>query len=327
MSWNVYITRRIPQSAITQLVEQGFNVEVFKGDEIIPGELLKEKATDCDILLCLLTDKINEDILFGAKNLKMIANYAVGYNNINLEAATRLGIPVTNTPGVLTEATADLTFLLLLGVARRVVEADRMVRKGKFKGWGPMLLLGSELSEKTLGIIGTGRIGSAVARRAAGFNMNILYTDTKSNLDIEKAYLATRTDLKTLLQESDFITIHVPLSGTTFHLINSENLNLMKKSAILINTSRGAVVDEKALVNALQSGQIAGAGLDVFEFEPDLTPGLAKLNNTILLPHIASATTETRTRMAEIAVENILSFYEGKIPPNIVNPEVLNMKK
>ena len=326
MSWNVYITRRIPESAVSRLQAKGMNVEIFDQDKFIPSEILKSKVAQCDALLCLLTDEINETVLSGAVNLKIIANYAVGFNNIDVAAATRFGISVTNTPGVLTEATADLTLLLILGVARRIVEADRLVRNGKFSGWSPMLLLGSDLTQKTVGIIGAGRIGSAVARRASGFNLKLLYTDTRLNEVIEKDFGAVRTDFRTLLQNSDFVTIHVPLNKDTFHLINRENQRLMKRTAYLVNTSRGPVVDERALLEALRAGQIAGAGLDVFEFEPRITPGLEDLDNVILLPHIASATIETRTRMAEIAVANILSLYEGKTPPNIVNPEVLQQK-
>ena len=326
MSWNVYITRRIPKAAINRLQSKGLTVKIFDQDKRIPFNVLKSKIAASDALLCLLTDEINEAVLSVAKNLKIVANYAVGFNNIDVAAATRFGICVSNTPGVLTEATADLTFLLILGIARRIIEADHLVRDGKFSGWDPMLLLGSELTHKTLGIVGAGRIGSAVARRAFGFKMRLLYTDPQPNEEIEKDFNAVRTDLKILLNNSDFVTIHVPLSEATHHLINRKTLSIMKKTAYLVNTSRGPVVDEHALLEMLRAGQIAGAGLDVFEFEPHITPGLADLNNVILLPHIASATIETRTQMAEIAAQNILSLFEGKTPPNIVNPEVLKKK-
>ncbi len=254
----------------------------------------------------------------------MIANMGVGYNHIDIAAATRRGIPVSNTPGVLTDATADLAFTLILAVARRVVEGDRRVREGKFKLWAPFLFLGREVSGKTLGIVGFGRIGRAVARRAAGFGMRVLYHN-RSRLTPaeERESPAEYADLNTLLAQADFVSLHVPLSGETRHLIGAEELSRMKPTAYLINTARGPVVDEVALLATLQRGMIAGAGLDVYENEPALTPGLADLPNVVLLPHVGSATLETRTAMAAMAARNLIAGLDGQRPPNLVNPEVL----
>ena len=254
----------------------------------------------------------------------MIANMGVGYNHIDIAAATRRGIPVSNTPGVLTDATADLAFTLILAVARRVVEGDRRVREGKFKLWAPFLFLGREVSGKTLGIVGFGRIGRAVARRAAGFGMRVLYHN-RSRLTPaeERESPAEYADLNTLLAQADFVSLHVPLSGETRHLIGAAELSRMKPTAYLINTARGPVVDEVALLATLQRGMIAGAGLDVYENEPALTPGLADLPNVVLLPHVGSATLETRTAMAAMAARNLIAGLDGQRPPNLVNPEVL----
>ena len=324
MGWNVFITRKIPQEAIDLLISNGFIVDVYEHENSIPAELLKEKVAHCDALLCLLTDSISKDVLKSANKLKIIANYAVGYNNIDLDYASKKNIVVTNTPGVLTNATADLTVTLILALARRITEGDEMTRQGLFKGWAPLLLLGVEITEKTIGIIGTGRIGSAVAQRAYGFNMHILYVDEKQNSIIEDKYKAERVELNQLFKESDFITLHVPLTDATYHLVNRERLKQMKSSAYLINTSRGAVVEEQALVEALQENWIAGAGLDVYENEPELTPGLAALKNVVLLPHIGSATLETRTKMALMAAENIIALNKGIPPPNSVQADIID---
>ena len=256
----------------------------------------------------------------GAPALKVIANYGVGFEHIDLDAATRRGIPVTNTPGVLTETTADLAFALILATARRVVAGDQRVRQGKFQYWAPLLFLGQEVNGKTLGIIGMGRIGKAVARRAAGFGMKLLYHSRTRLSPLEEQELgASLQPLETLLREADFVTLHVPLTPHTRHLIGSRELELMKDSAFLINTARGPVVDEAALVAALRQGQIRGAGLDVYEKEPELSPGLADLENVVLLPHLGSATVETRTRMAVMAAENLLAGLRGDPPPNCLN--------
>jgi len=323
MRRKVYVTRRLPQPAIDML-EERFEVEVYPEDRAIPREVLMEKVKGIDALLPLLTDKVDAEVMDAAgENLKIIANYAVGYDNIDVDAATKRKIAVTNTPGVLTETTADMAWALMFAVARRVVEADKFTRAGKFKGWGPMMFLGGDVYGKTLGVVGVGRIGSAVAKRAKGFNMRVLYTDVVRNKEIEKEVGAKKVELDELLRESDFVTLHVPLMPSTRHLIGERELKLMKKTAYLINTSRGPVVDERALVEALRKGEIAGAGLDVYENEPELSPGLAELDNVVLTPHIASASVETRTRMATLAAENIIAFFEGKRPPTIVNPEVL----
>ena len=269
------------------------------------------------------SDRITGQILEAGRDLKIVANNAVGYNNIDLAAATRLKIAATNTPEVLTDTTADLAFALMLGVARRMGEAERFVRAGKWVGFHPNLLLGSDVHGKTLGVVGLGRIGSAVAKRALGFNMEILYNDIrKVEPGLVDMLRAKFFPLQELLAKSDFITLHVPLNPETTHLIGREELRRMKKTGFLINASRGPVVDEKALLEALQSGIIAGAGLDVFEKEPQVTPELLKMENVFLVPHIGSATSATREKMAFVAVRNILAVLRGETPPNILNPEI-----
>jgi glyoxylate reductase len=276
--------------------------------------------TDKHGLLSMLTDRVDEELIEKAPNLKMIANCAVGFNNIDIAAATKRGILVSNTPGVLTDATADLTFALILSVARRVVEGDAMTRSGGFKSWAPFVFLGSEVTGKTLGIIGLGEIGKAVALRARCFRMPVLYYNRSRLPESQEQELnATYTDFSTLLSRSDFISLHVPLTDQTRHLIGKNELELMKQSAFLINASRGPVVDEKALLKALRTNMIAGAGLDVYENEPEVTPGLPDLANVVLLPHLGSATIETRTKMASLAVENLLAGLEERIPPNCLN--------
>ena len=323
MSWNVFVTRQIPQPGIDILREHCDRVDINPEDRVLSREELLEGVKGRDGVLCLLTDTIDEEILNAAQGTKIFANHAVGYNNIKVEAATRLGILVTNTPDVLTDATADLTWALIMATARRIVESDGFTRAGKYKGWGPMLLLGESVTGATLGIVGAGRIGAAVAERSKGFKMRILYTDTVPNEVLEKNLHAKRVPLDELLKQSDFVTLHVPLLTETKHLIGERELGMMKKTAFLINTCRGPVVDEEALVAALQSGRIAGAGLDVYENEPDIEPGLKDLKNVVLLPHIGSATVEARTRMAVMAAENLVAGLKGERPPNLVNPEVL----
>jgi glyoxylate reductase len=256
--------------------------------------------------------------------VKIFANYAVGFNNIDVEAATKRKVVITNTPGVLTDTTADFAWTLLMAAARRLVEADKYCRAGEYEGWGPMLFLGHDIHHKTLGIVGLGRIGQAIARRAQGFEMKVLYNDEFRPPPEKEAELkVTYVSLEQLLRESDFVTLHVPLMPSTKHLIGKKQLEMMKRTAVLINTSRGPVVDEKALVAALKSNVIFAAGLDVYEDEPALAPGLAGLDNAIIPPHIASATFDTRTKMATMAAGNIVSFFKGERPSNIVNPEVL----
>ncbi len=275
-------------------------------------------------LICLITDLIDDTLLAACPDLRVVANVAVGFNNVDVAAATRRGVVVTNTPDVLTDTTADFAWALLMATARRVVEGDRYVREGKWTQWEFWLLLGADIHGKTLGIVGFGRIGRAMAHRALGFNMRVLYQDAvPADPAIEHELKATRVDLPTLLHESDLVTLHTPLIPETRHLINAQSLRMMKKTAYLINASRGPVVDEAALVQALQEGWIAGAGLDVFENEPQVHPGLIGLQNVVLAPHIASASHDTRRKMATLAVENCLAVLEGKTPPTPVNPEVL----
>lgn len=294
----------------------------------MPREEILKNIRDNDGLLCTITDKVDSVLLDCAVTLKMIANYGVGYDNIDLAAATKRGILVSNTPGVLTDATADLAMALILGAGRRIVAGDAKVRRGDFKFWAPMHFLGREISGKTLGLIGLGRIGKAVARRAAGFDMAVIYFSRRrlTSAEEDRTNVSYRS-LEALLKEADYISLHVPLTADTHHLIDLNALNLMKPSAILINTSRGPVVDEKALVRTLKDGRIAAAGLDVYENEPELYPGLTDLENVILLPHVGSATIETRTRMAELAVDNLLAGLAGRRPPNCLNWEELTKNR
>ncbi|MHB9073970.1 MAG: 2-hydroxyacid dehydrogenase [Desulfobaccales bacterium] len=315
----VFVTARMPEEVLA-LIRLEHQVESYAADPPLDRQKLLESVADIEGLLCTITDRIDPELLACAKALKVIANFGVGFEHIDLAAATQRGIPVTNTPGVLTDTTADLAFALILATARRVVEGDRRVREGKFQYWAPLLFLGQEVSGKTLGIIGMGRIGQAVARRAAGFGMKIVYHNrTRLAPAQEQELQALAAPLETLLREADFVSLHVPLTPQTRHLIGPEALALMKPSAYLINTARGPVVDETALVAALRGGQIRGAGLDVYENEPELTPGLAELENVVLLPHVGSATVETRTRMAMMAAENLLAALRGAPPPNCLN--------
>lgn len=320
----VYVTRQLPQSALDRF-EGEVEYEVNPDDCVLECDELLQAVEDVDGLLCLLTDDIDGEVLDAAPNLKIVANYAVGFNNIDVDAATERGIIVTNTPGVLSETTADLTWALMMSVARRVVEGDRFMRAGRYDGWAPMLLMGSDVYGKTLGIIGMGNIGQAVARRAIGFDMDILYQDVFFDLSEVAEHLLDADEVPTdeLLERSDFVTLHVPLTDETHHMIGARELELIGEDGYLINASRGPVVDEVALVEALRDGVIRGAALDVYEDEPEMKPGLAELDNVVLLPHLGSASIETRTAMADLAVSNILSFFAGEQPPTPVNPEVL----
>jgi len=297
-------------------------MEINPHDRVLTKEEIIKGLKGKDGLLCLLTDPIDADVINSEPKLKMIASYAVGYNNIDVKAATKRGIPVSNTPGVLTDATSDMTWALLFSVARRIVEADKFTRAGKFKGWGPMLMHGQDVTNKTLGVVGAGRIGTAFALKSKGFNMNVLYVDEKKNETLEKEVNAKKVTFDELLKKSDFISLHVPLIPSTHHLIGEKELKMMKKNAVLINTSRGPVVDEQALVFALKEKQIFGAGLDVYEHEPEMTEELKKLDNAVLQPHSASATIESRTKMAVMAAENMVAGLKGGIPTNCVNKEV-----
>lgn len=320
---NVFVTRKIPQVGLDMLKEAS-DVVVSPHDRVLSKNELIQGVEGVHGLLCLLTDEITADVMDASPNLKVISNYAVGYNNVDVAAATERGILVTNTPGVLTDATADLAWTLVMSVSRRVVEGDALTRAGEFTGWDPMLLLGGGVAEKTIGIVGMGRIGQAVAKRATGFDMEILYNDIEPVPSIEERYGARFVTLDELLKASDFITLHAPLTPKTRYMIGSREFGLMKETAYLVNTARGPLVDEKALVKALRDKVIAGAGLDVYEDEPELAPGLAELPNVVLLPHLGSATLETRSKMAEMAAANVLAALEGKRPANLVNPEVLD---
>lgn len=319
----VFITRRIPESGIN-LLKKHHTVTVSKKDRVLSKQEIIDQAEDVDGLLCLLTDTIDEEVISSLPNLKMIANYAVGYNNIDVSYATKKKIPVSNTPDVLTDTTAELAWALIFAVARRIVEADSFSREGKYEGWGPMLLLGEDITKKTLGIIGAGRIGTAMALKSKGFDMNILYVDNQKNECLESELGAQKTNLRDLLKKSDIISLHVPLTDKTRHLIGKEELDLMKKTAIIVNTSRGPVIDEKALINALKNENIFGAGLDVYEHEPKIPKEFKLLDNIVILPHVGSATKDTRSNMSMMAAENMIAGLKGKKPPNCVNPEVFD---
>lgn len=316
----VFITRKIPGPAQDLLKNAGFEVVVNPDDRVLTKDGLKKAVAGVDAILSLLSDHIDSEVMDAAgKQLKIIANYAVGFDNIDIEAAKQRGIFVTNTPGVLTEAVAEHTFALLMAATRRIVESDRFTREGKYKQWEPFGFIGPQVWGKTIGIIGLGRIGSWVGMIAfSGFRMKILYYDVKRNPEFEMENQATFAQIDQILPQADFITIHVPLLPETKHLINDEKLKLMKNSAILVNTSRGPVVDENALVQALKNGTIAAAALDVFENEPNLADGLVGLPNAILTPHIASATKEAREAMSKIAAENIIAALTGVKPPSLV---------
>jgi lactate dehydrogenase-like 2-hydroxyacid dehydrogenase len=320
----VLITRKIFDEVVA-IVKEHFEVEGNQRDTRLSPEMLIKKLQGKAGAIILLTERIDEDVLSHCPELKIVSNVAVGYDNIDVDACTRRGIMVTNTPGVLDDTTADFAWALMLATARRVVEADRYLRSSKWKGWGLMQFLGYDVHHKVLGICGLGRIGQRVARRAKGFDMEILYTDViRMPRSIEEELGVRFTDKMTLLRESDFVTLHVPLIPETKHYVSTAELDLMKPTAILINASRGPVVDEKALVQALQGGKIAGAGLDVYEREPEVEPALMRMKNAVLVPHIASASHETRLRMAKMAAENLVAGLTGRRPPNLVNDKVLS---
>ncbi len=318
---NVLVTGRIPQEVLDSL-QREHRVKVNDRDRPMTRRAILELIANQDGLIPMVTDPIDDALMARAPKLRVIANYGVGYNNIELAAASARKILVTNTPGVLTDATADITLALNLAIARRVVEGDRMTREGRFQFWAPMHFLGHEVTGSTLGIVGLGRIGRAVAKRAAGFDMKVLY-HSRTRLDpAQEAALGIKyAAFDHLLEHADFVSLHVPLTPETRHLIGSAQLRRMKASAFLINTSRGPVVDESALVEALTAGEIAGAGLDVYENEPALDPGLMDLNSVVLLPHAGSATQETRMKMAALAAENLLTALRGQRPPNCLNWE------
>lgn len=320
----IFITRQIPDRGINLLKEKGYETMISPHDRVLSKDELIEylQKDKYDALLCLLTDKIDAEVLDAAKKsgVKIAANYAVGFDNIDVKAAKERGIMVTNTPGVLTETVAEHTFALMLAISHRIAEADRFTRAGKYEGWAPMLLLGNDLSHKTIGIVGLGRIGSRVAHHAVlGFDARVIYNDIKKNEEFENEFGAEyKEKIEDLLSEADYVSIHIPLLDSTRHLINAERIRLMKPGAYLVNTSRGPVIDEMALIEALKNRTIRGAALDVFENEPVLTPGLAELENVILTPHIASGSEETRQAMSELAAKNIIEAFEGKIPTNLI---------
>jgi glyoxylate reductase len=321
----ILITRSVFQDAIDILNQQGHTIDINDSDRILPPRELIKRAYGKAGLICLLNDSIDAEFMDELPSLKVVSNIAVGYDNIDIAAATHRGIMVTNTPGVLTETTADLTFTLLLCTARKIVEADGYIRAGKFKNWQLMQPhMGVDIYEKTLGIVGMGAIGQAVAKRARkGFGMRIIYHSSSRKEGADKKYDAEFVEFDELLSLSDFISIHVPLTERTRHLFSTQEFKAMKNTAIIINTARGPVVDEAALVEAIKTGQIRGAALDVFEHEPDVHPELFKIKeNVVLAPHIGSASIETRLRMAKMAARNMVEGLKGNRPPNLVNEAV-----
>ncbi|PNV80023.1 MAG: D-glycerate dehydrogenase [Fervidicoccus sp.] len=332
MKPKLFITREIPKVGIERLKDK-FEIELWNEYWAPPRDVLLKKASEVDAMVTLLTDKIDRELLDRAKNLRIIAQYAVGFDNIDIRYATEKGVYVTNTPEVLTHATADLAMALLLAVTRRIVEADSFVRNGEWErsrtGWHPLMLLGMELNGKILGVIGMGRIGREVAKRARSFGMKIVYYDLRRLPQEEEDSLGAKfLDLEELLSTSDVVTIHANLTEETRHLINEQRLRLMKPTAYLINVARGAIVDTNALVKALKEGWIAGAGLDVFEEEPlPASHELTKLKNVVLAPHIGSATIEARNAMAEKVALNLIEFLNGRVPPDLVNKDVVKVRQ
>jgi glyoxylate reductase len=318
----VYCTHPLFEEA-RQILDAKCDVEYWVGTERPPREEVLSHVRDKEGLVCLLTEKVNEELLRGAPNLRIAANVAVGFDNIDIEACTKRGVAATNTPGVLDETTADFAWALLLAVARRVSEGEALARSGNWRGWNLDQLCGADIWGKTLGVVGFGRIGRAVARRASGFQMKVIYSDAvRAAEDLERSLHAEFRDLNALLAEADFISLHVPLLPETRGLFDAPKFFRMKSTAFLINTSRGPVVDEAALVAALEGNKIAGAALDVYENEPFIHPGL-KRHNVVLAPHLASASVETRTKMAVMAVNNVIALFSGQRPENILNPDIL----
>ena len=308
----VFITRSIPQPAVDYLIEAGYQVSVYRKETAISKSELIKNIKNSDAVISLLTEKFDKEVLDQMKNCKVIANYAVGFNNIDVEYAKKKNIIVTNTPDVLTDSTADLAIALMLACARRIVEAEKFLMQKKYKGWKPQLLLGMELKNKTLGILGAGRIGAAVAVRAKSFGMKIIYSNKSNNKSLEAETSAKKVSTEKLLSVSDIVSIHLPLNSETFHLLNKDKLSLMKKDSILINTARGEIIDEKELIKLLKKKSIRCAGLDVFDNEPNLNEEFYKLKNVVILPHIGSATEEARTNMALLAARNVAAVLSGK---------------
>jgi glyoxylate reductase len=318
----VFVTRRLPEVAEKVLNEAGHEVEVASQDgPLSRGEFLAGVAR-ADAVITLLTDKVDGEAMDAAGTIRGFANYAVGFDNMDVPAATERGIPLSNTPGVLTAATAEMAWALLFAVSRRVVGSDTIMRSGRWPGWGPMQFIGGDVGGRTLGIVGAGRIGTAMALKSRGFEMPVLYTDESRNETLERELGARKVDLDTLLAESDYVSVHVPLMPSTRHLFGAKAFQRMKSTAYLINTARGAVINEAELVQALRDRVIAGAGLDVYEFEPKMVAGLAGLDNVVITPHTASATADSRNGMAELAARNVLAMLEGTVPETCLNPEV-----
>ena len=319
----IYVTRRLPEAALAPLRTCG-EVQVWESDHAIPRETLLQEIIDTVALLGMVTERIDDDLLDHAPQLKLVANMAVGYDNVDVPALTRRGVVLTNTPGVLTETTADLTFALMLGIARRIGEGERRVRAGRWPVWSPFVFLGTDVHHATLGIIGLGRIGIEVAKRARGFDMRVLYHNRSQNKEAEEQLGCTRVDMDTLLSESDFVVVLVPLGPQTRQLISAPQLKKMKPTAFLVNAARGPIVDALALYEALRDNVIAGAALDVTDPEPlPADDPLLTLDNCLVVPHVGSASIATRTRMATLAAENIAAFLSGRRPPTPVNPQVL----
>ena len=313
MASHVFVTRPLPEPGIDLLNDSGFEVRSNPEDRPLSREELLVEVREADALICMLSDRIDVEVLDSAPSLKVIANYAVGYDNIDVGAARQRGIVVTNTPGVLTEATADLAWALLLAAARNLGAGERMVRAGEWTGWGPMQLLGEPLQGRTLGIVGMGAIGQAVARRGKGFGMKIVYFNrNRVAPEIESSLGTEFVSFDELLRRSDFISLHAPLNDHSRHLFNQQTFQLMKSTAVLVNTARGALIDEVELVAALQQGRLAAAGLDVYEFEPKITEGLLSLDNVVLAPHLGSASTLARGDMVRLCCENVSAVLAGK---------------
>ncbi|MBI4251669.1 MAG: D-glycerate dehydrogenase [Candidatus Tectomicrobia bacterium] len=318
----VFLCSRIPEEA-ERYLRSRCRLEIYRGEELIGRGRLLRAVRDADGLIPTVTERIDAGVMDAAPRLRVIANYGVGFNNIDVGAATARGLPVTNTPEVLTEATADLAFSLILAASRRLGEGERYVRAGRWRGWRPTQLLGRDVFGKTLGVLGMGRIGQAVARRARGFSMKVLYSDARrAPARLERELGVRYVSLGSLLKQADILTIHAPLIPETHHLIGAAALRRMKRTAVVVNAARGPIVDEGALAAALRSGRIAAAGLDVHEREPAVHPELLKLENVVLLPHLGSATLETRTAMGILAAKNCLAALAGRRPPCLVNPEV-----
>jgi lactate dehydrogenase-like 2-hydroxyacid dehydrogenase len=319
----VLITHALFEPA-RKVLDEKFETEYWTAAGHIPREELLKRVADKEALICLLTEKVDEALLSRAPKLRIAATISVGYDNLDVSACTHHKVAATNTPGVLDDTTADTAWMIMMAVARRLFEADAWLRSGTWPGWDLDQLCGADIWGKTLGIVGFGRIGREMARRAKGFRMRTLYHDAaRVGSEIESKLAAEFVSFDRILIESDFITLHVPLTPGTHHLFDSKTLAQMKPTAYLVNTSRGPVVDEAALVEALKSGKIAGAALDVFEFEPKISPELIALKNVVLTPHIGSASLETRTKMALTAADNVIALFEGRRPPTLLNPEVL----